>query len=211
MTDATVRDLEKSLRSSGRKGPAPVHLWNPPYCGEIGLRIAADGTWYYQDSPIGRKTLVKLYASVLRHDDDGRHYLVTPVEKIGIEVEDAPFLAVGMSVQGEGQEQTLSFRTNVDDAVTAGPDHPMRFEFDQENNGLKPYLHVRGRLEALVTRALTYDLVALALEAQIDGEPHLGIWSASQFFPICATGSGPTFRSGEIAPISEEIKPQEKG
>ena len=189
MTRPKVSDLEHMLKSSGRKGPPPVELWNPPYCGEIGLKIAVDGTWYYQDSPIGRKPLVKLFASVLRYDDDGRHYLVTPVEKIGIDVEDAPFLAVAMTVSGQGRDQKLTFRTNVDDTVDAGPDHPMRFDFDQANHGLKPYLHVRGRLEARVTRALCYDLVELASEKEIEGESYLGIWSAGRFFSIAPAGS----------------------
>lgn len=188
MTQPKVADIENVLTSRGIKGPPPVDLWNPPYCGEIGLRIAADGTWYYQGSPIGRKPLVRLFASVLRHDDDGRHYLVTPAEKIGIDVEDAPFLAVEMTVDGEGRDQTLTFRTNVDDKVSAGQDHPLRFEFDQDNNGLKPYLHVRGRLEARVTRALCYDLVELASEKDIKGEAHFGIWSAGQFFPLTRSG-----------------------
>lgn len=178
--------LESTLRRSESKGPAPVHLWNPPYCGEIGMRIARDGTWFYQGSPIGRAPLVKLFASVLRKDDDGRHYLVTPVEKIGVDVDDVPFLAVEMERSGEGQGQTLTFRTNVDDIVSVDAAHPMRFAFEAESDGLMPYILVRGALEARVTRALYYDLVELARTEPVDGVDHLGLWSAGAFFPMIA-------------------------
>ncbi len=184
MTHSKINDLENVLKTRGKERPPPARLWNPPYCGEIGLRIAADGTWYYRDSAIGREALVKLFASILRREDDGRHYLVTPVEKIGIDVEDAPFLAVEMIVQGRHQNQSLTFRTNVDDMVTAGPLHPLRFKTDRKNNGLKPYLHVRGCLEALVTRAVCYDLLESASEAMIEGETRSGIWSGGRFFPL---------------------------
>ncbi len=163
--------------------PAPVHLWNPPYCGEIGLAIAADGSWSYQGSPIGRRALVELFASVLRKDEDGRHYLVTPVEKIGIEVADAPFLAVAMRAEGQGAAQTLIFRTNLDEEVRADSQHPLRFERDPDNDGLRPYVLVRGRLEARLTRALAYDLVGLAMAQAGEGEG-LGVWSGGAFFPM---------------------------
>lgn len=175
--------VEAAARRLRKPGPAPVHLWNPPYCGEIGLRIAADGGWHYQGSPIRRQALVRLFASVLRKDADGRHYLVTPVEKIGIEVEDAPFLAVAMTVTGEGREQSLAFRTNVDDEASAGPDHPLRFARDAQNDGLLPYVLVRGGLEARLTRALAYDLVALAVTEESEAG-RLGVWSGGLFFPI---------------------------
>jgi len=162
----------------------PVHLWNPPYCGEIGLRIASDGTWSYLESPIGRASLVKLFASVLRKDEDGCHYLVTPVEKIGIEVEDSAFLAVEMAVRGQGKRQALALRTNLDDVVTAGPEHPLRFVKDMQTGGLKPYVLVRGRLEARLTRALTYDLVELGQVEAIDGEKAFGVWSGGSFFAM---------------------------
>lgn len=178
--------LERTLRRSKSRGPAPVHLWNPPYCGEIGMRIAADGTWFYQGSPIGRAALVQLFASVLRKDEDGRHYLVTPVEKIGVDVDDVPFLAVELDRTGEGAEQILSFRTNVDDHVTVDADHALRFEHDPVNGGLVPYILVRGRLEARVTRAIYYDLVEMAVTEDVDGVDHLGLWSARTFFPMAA-------------------------
>ncbi len=144
------------------------------------MKIATDGTWYYMNSPIGRAELVKLFASVLRHDEDGRHYLVTPVEKCAIKVEDAPFLAVRMQIQGSGQNQTISFETNVDDTVTADKDHPLRFEKEAATDGLKPYVLVRARLEALVTRALFYDLV----ESGSIEDGWYGVWSSGIFWPM---------------------------
>jgi uncharacterized protein len=175
--------IEAVLRDSANgPGPAPVDVWNPPYCGDIGLVIKADGTWLYQKSPIGRMPLVKLFARVLRHDLDGKHYLVTPVEKVDVKVEDAPFLAVEMDVAGEGREQVLRFRTNVDDVVTCGRHHPLRFVTDGQG-GLKPYLRIRGRLDALVTRALYYDLVELA-ETEDTGA--LVLWSDGTRFVLKA-------------------------
>jgi hypothetical protein len=182
--DATtnrISGLETLLKSQGGKGPAPVEKWNPPYCGDIGMAIRSDGVWLYQGSPIGRMPLVKLFAGVLRKDADGKHYLVTPVEKIDVAVADAPFLAVEMEVRASGRNQSLTFRTNVDDIVEAGPAHPIRFEVEEGSGGLKPYLLVRGRLEALATRALYYDLVELAVEETGLG---LGLWSGGAFFPM---------------------------
>ncbi|MDP8915850.1 MAG: DUF1285 domain-containing protein, partial [Pseudomonadota bacterium] len=142
----------------------PVERWNPPYCGEIDMRIAADGTWFYRGSPIGREALVRLFASILRREPDGRHVLVTPVERVGIEVEDAPFLAVQMATEGDGPERKLTFRTNVGDIVQAGPDCPLRFAAEPGTGGLKPYVRVRGGLEALLSRALARELVSIADE-----------------------------------------------
>jgi hypothetical protein len=181
-----ISGLEALIRAQAGKGPAPVERWDPPYCGDIGMRIRADGVWLYQGSPIGRMRLVKLFASVLRRDADGRHYLVTPAEKVDVAVEDAPFLAVEMQVAGSGRAQRLTFRTNVDDIVEAGPAHPIRFAVEPGSGGLKPYLLVRGRLEALVTRALYYDLVELAVEEVRDGRRQLGLWSSDAFFPMQA-------------------------
>ena len=175
-----IGGLEALVRAQAAKGPAPVEQWDPPYCGDIGLRIRSDGTWLYRDSPIARPALVKLFAGVLRKDADGRHYLVTPVEKIDVAVDDAPFLAVEMEVRGSGPSQTLIFRTNVDDIVEAGPAHPLRFAIERETGGLKPYLLVRGRLEALATRALAYDMADLAAEEK--GGP--GLWSGGRLFAI---------------------------
>src|SRR5688500_6765099 len=141
--------------ATGAKGPPPVERWNPPFCGDIDMRIAADGAWFYNGTPIGRPALVKLFASILRRDPE-RFVLVTPVERVGVAVEDAPFLAVEMAVDGEGPGREIAFRTNVDDLVRVDADHPLRFEKD-EAGGIQPYVRVRGDLWALVTRALTYD------------------------------------------------------
>ena len=165
------------------KGPPPLELWNPPFCGDIDMRIAADGTWFYQKSPIGRLALVKLFASVLKREGD-KHFLVTPVEKVGIVVEDAPFLAVEMKTSRDNTGQVLAFRTNVDDWVTARQGHALRFDLQPETGGLKPYLHVRRGLWAKVTRALFYDLVALGDEREVNGKAMFGVASQGEFFPM---------------------------
>jgi uncharacterized protein len=163
------------------KGPPPVERWNPPFCGDIDMRIATDGTWFYQKTPIGRPALVKLFASVLKREGD-KHFLVTPVEKVGIVVEDAPFLAVEMKTSSGDSGRVIEFRTNVDDWVAAGPGHALRFEQQRANGGLKPYLHVRRELWAKVTRALFYDLVALGEERDVDGKAMFGVASGGAFF-----------------------------
>jgi uncharacterized protein len=165
------------------KGPPPVERWNPPFCGDIDMRIAADGTWFYQKTPIGRLALVKLFASVLKREGD-KHFLVTPVEKVGIVVDDAPFLAVEMKTASGEEGRVLQFRTNVDDWVAAGPGHALRFELQPANGGLKPYLHVRRELWAKVTRPLFYDLVALGEEREVGGTMMFGVVSAGVFFAM---------------------------
>lgn len=177
--------LEALLKEQAGDRLPPVETWNPPYCGDIGMRIRNDGVWFYQGSPIGRKPLVRLFSRVLRRDEDGRHYLVTPVEKVDVAVDDAPFLAVEMEVSGAGEDQTLTFRTNVDDVVRCGPGHQLRFVEEMPGGGLKPYLLVRGRLEALVTRALYYDLVELAVPSGDDSDA-LVVWSEGVPFPVAA-------------------------
>lgn len=178
------RDAGNPLKGLGAaraaKGPPPVGLWNPPFCGDIDMRIAQDGTWFYMNSPIGRKPLVQLFSSVLRHDADGRYYLVTPVEKVGIRVDDAPFTAVRMEVAGKGHSQAIRFETNVDEAVTVDAAHTLRFAEEAGTGGLKPYVMVRDRLEALVTRSLFYDLAAAGTVE--DG--WFGVWSSGLFFPM---------------------------
>jgi uncharacterized protein len=165
------------------RGLPPVHLWNPPFCGDIDMRIAADGTWFYQKTPIGRPALVKLFASILKREGDN-YFLVTPVEKVGLIVEEVPFLAVELKVEHDARGQMLNFRTNVDDWVVAGPDHGLRFEPQAANGGLKPYLHVRRALWAKVTRALFYDLVELGEERVLDGRAMFGIVSNGEFFAM---------------------------
>jgi hypothetical protein len=173
--------IAASLPADKRKGPPPVHLWNPPFCGDIDMRIAADGTWFYQKTPIGRPALVRLFASVLKREGD-KYFLVTPVEKVGIAVADVPFLAVELD-SGQGPHgRVLKFRTNVDDWVACGPEHALRFEPESGTGGLKPYLHVRRELWARVTRALFYDLVALGEEREVDGRAMFGVASGAAFF-----------------------------
>ena len=174
------------IHTDGKTLP-PVHLWNPPFCGDIDMRIAADGTWFYMNSPIGRKPLYCLFSKVLRLDDDGKYYLVTPVEKCGIRVDDAPFLAIRMTVSGRGRAQSLVFETNCDDQVTVNANHPLRFADEAETEGLKPYVLVRANLEALVSRALFYDLAALGV---VEGT-WFGVWSAGEFYrmkPVAEIG-----------------------
>ena len=165
-----------------RKGPPPVERWNPAYCGEIDMRIAADGTWHYMGSPINRPALVRLFSTVLRKDPE-RYVLVTPVERVGIIVEDAPFLAVEMAVEGEGGGRQIAFRTNVDDLVQVGPERPLRFDLAADG-GVKPYVKVRGDLWARVTRALALDLIALGEEREADGGAVFGVSAGGLFFPI---------------------------
>jgi hypothetical protein len=179
-----LKGLGQARKSAGKKGLPPVHLWHPELCGDIDMRIARDGTWYYLGSPIGRKELVRLFSTVLRHDEDGVHYLVTPVEKCSVEVEDAPFLAVRMSVSGRGRDQVISFQTSVEDDVIVDGDHPLRFETEDGTDGLKPYVLVRARLEALVNRALFYDLVALGVVEPHKGQDWFGVWSSGTFWPM---------------------------
>jgi uncharacterized protein len=167
-----------------KRGPAPVERWNPPFCGDLDMEIRADGTWFYLGTPIGRMPLVQLFSTVLRRDDDGKTYLVTPVEKVGIRVEDAHFVAVEMNASGEGEDRVLTFRTNVGDVVEAGPEHPLRFVDEAETGGLKPYLHVRGRLEALVARPVMYELVEIGETVEIDGELMFAVRSRGEVFPI---------------------------
>jgi hypothetical protein len=165
------------------KGLPPVERWNPPFCGDIDMRIATDGTWFYQKTPIGRLPLVKLFASVLKREGD-KYFLVTPVEKVGIVVEDAPFLAVEMNTSADDAGRVLQFRTNVDDWIAAGPGHALRFELQPHTGGLKPYLHVRRHLWAKVTRALFYDLVALGEEREVGGKTMFGVFSQGEFFAM---------------------------
>ncbi len=179
-----LKELERAGQSGrGRKLP-PVEKWNPPSCGDIGMHIRADGLWYYQGTPIGRERLVRLFSTILRRDEDGIHYLVTPVEKVPVKVDDAPFLAVSMKREGKGRGQILTFRTNVGDETTASADHPMRFALHPETQEPRPYVHVRAALEARITRALFYDLVELGAEETRGNVRFFGIWSAKRFFPI---------------------------
>jgi uncharacterized protein len=165
------------------RGPPPVERWNPPFCGDIDMRIAGDGTWFYLKTPIGRLPLVKLFASVLKREGD-KYFLVTPVEKIGIQVDDAPFMAVELAVEEGATGRVLNFRTNVDDWVRCGPEQALRFEPEAKTGGLKPYLHVRRDLWAKVSRALFFDLVELGEEREVEGRAMFGVMSMGAFFAM---------------------------
>jgi hypothetical protein len=173
---ATLSIADAARLVAERKLP-PVDLWDPSHCGDSEMRIARDGTWFHQGSPIGRKEMVRLFSTVLRRESDGSHVLVTPVEKLDIAVEDAPFVAVELKREGSGEAASLAFRLNTDELVVAGPEHPLRFE--NQDDGPHPYLLVRGRLEALVARSIFYELAEIAL-----GEGHQppGVWSGGAFF-----------------------------
>ena len=178
--------LEAMIGRAARagKGAPPVESWNPDFCGDLDMEIKADGTWFYLGTPIGRMPLVQLFSSVLRKDEDGKTYLVTPVEKVGIRIEDAPFVAVEMDAGRKDGEQVLTFRTNVGDVVEAGPDHRMRFVDEDRTDGLKPYVHVRGRLEALLARPVLYELAELGEEVDVGGRRMFAVRSKGEIFPI---------------------------
>ncbi|MDE3079958.1 MAG: DUF1285 domain-containing protein [Paracoccaceae bacterium] len=165
------------------RGPAPVHLWNPPFCGDLDMRIARDGTWFYLGTPIGRPALVKLFSNILRKDGD-RYFLVTPVEKVGITVDDAPFVAVDFTTEGTGRDQVLTFTTHVGDSAVAGPDHPIRVIRDPATGEPSPYVLIRANLEALIDRKSFYRLVELGTEEEHEGTRCFGLWSSGRFFPV---------------------------
>jgi len=172
-------DLAASVRAAKPRGLPPVHLWNPPFCGDLDIRIARDGSWSYLGSPITRPGLVKLFSSILKKEGE-RFFLVTPVEKVGITVEDAPFVAVDFTVAGQGQDQVLTFETQVGDMVEAGAEFPIRVDRQNESDEPSPYVLVRSNLEALIDRKSFYRLVDL-------GEHHddwFGVWSGGTFFPM---------------------------
>jgi uncharacterized protein len=175
--------LAASVQAASKKGPPPVHLWNPPFCGDIDMRIARDGTWFYMGTPIGRAGLVKLFSGIIKREE-GKYYLVTPVEKVGIVVDDAPFLAVDFTVDGAGTDQVIRFVTHVDDQVTAGPDHPIRVDRDPTTGEPSPYVLVRADLWALIDRKSFYRLIDIGDHAMHDGKSWFGLWSSGRFFPV---------------------------
>lgn len=166
-----------------RKKP-PVHLWNPPFCGQIDMRIARNGSWHYMGSPIPRPAMVKLFASILRREPDDSYVLVTPVEKCAIRVDDAPFLAVEATVAGDSDKRQVVFRTNVDDVVPLDAEHPLRVAINPGTGEPSPYVLVRDRLEALIARPVYYQLVDMAEERVVDGKAMLGVQSAGKFFAL---------------------------
>lgn len=183
-----MKPSAESLASSARaamksRGPAPVHLWNPPFCGDLDIRIARDGTWFYMGTPIGRIELVRLFSTILKREGDA-YFLVTPVEKVGITVDDAPFVAVDFEVSGTGSTQSLTFETQVGERVTAGPDAPIRMTRDAQTDEPAPYVLVRDNLEALIDRKSFYRLAELGTISRQEGADWFGLWSQGRFFPL---------------------------
>lgn len=177
--DFTGLSLSEIARLAAEKKLPPVDQWNPTHCGDSAMRIARDGTWFHEGSPIGRPAMVQLFSTILRREPDGRHVLVTPVEKLDIHVEDAPFIAVELRSEGEGRDRSLAFRLNTGDLVVAGPDHSLRI--DARDDGPHPYLHVRSGLEARIARPVYYELAELALAEAVDPP---GLWSNGAFFSL---------------------------
>ncbi len=186
----SAENLAAAAKAAGKKGPPPVHLWNPPFCGDIDMEIRRDGTWFYLGTPMGRMGLVKLFSSIIRKDGDD-YFLVTPVEKVGIRVVDAPFVATDFSVAGVGRDQVLTFTTHVDDEAVAGPDHPIRVVRDRDTGEPSPYVHIRANLEALIDRKSFYRLIDLCVHEDHDGARWFGLWSSGRFFPVIPSAELP--------------------
>ena len=179
----SAESIASVAKNISKKGTPPVHLWDPPFCGDLDIRIARDGTWYYLGTPIGRFELVKLFSSILRKDED-KYFLVTPVEKVGIKVDDAPFIAVDFSITGRGSNQTLIFETQVGDRATLNKKNKLRVSIDQNSSEPKPYIHIRSGLEALIDRKSFYRLIEIGSVKTYKNDEWFGIWSDKNFFPI---------------------------
>src|SRR6056300_144679 len=179
----TAEGLAASARAATKKGLPPVHLWNPPHCGDLDMRIARDGTWFYLGTPTGRKELVRLFSTILRKDAD-KYFLVTPVEKVGITVDDAPFVAMDFMVKNAGPDQEICFETHVGDFTTANSENPIRVMRDPQTDEPAPYVHVRAGLEALIDRKSFYRLIEIGTHDTHQGESWFGLRSGRQFFPI---------------------------
>lgn len=179
----SAESLAASANAAAKGGLPPVEKWDPPFCGDLDMRIARDGTWFYLGTPIGRPALVRLFSSILKREGD-RYFLVTPVEKVGIRVDDAPFLAVDVEAEGQGRDAALTFTTQVGDRVTAGPAHPIRVERDPDSGEPSPYVLVRRNLEALIDRKTFYRLVDLGAHEDHGGTLWFGLWSGGVFFPV---------------------------
>ena len=184
----SLQDLMKALADT-EDGQRPVEKWNPEYCGEMDMVIKADGSWWHEGSQITRRGLIDLFASILRKDEDGETYLVTPVEKIKIAVQRAPFVAIRADIEGEGEAQRIFFTTNLDEVVEAGPENPIRVETDPETLEPAPFVTVRGRLEASLKRSVFYELVEHAVERDTAEGKQLGIWANAVFFPLGPAGA----------------------
>lgn len=177
--DISSMSLAEIAQAVAEKRLPPVEHWNPKHCGHSTMQIKVDGTWFHEGSPIGRPAMVRLFSTILRREFDGTYVLVTPVEKLDIDVDDVPFIAVEVTSKGEGRDRMLAFRTNVDDVVIAGPDHPLRFV--QCEDGPRPYILVRGGLEARIARSVYYELAQMAID---DDAAPIGLWSDNTFFPL---------------------------
>lgn len=186
----SAEGLAAAASVAAKRGLPPVHLWNPPHCGDIGMEIRRDGTWFYQGTPIGRAPLVRLFSTILRKDPD-EYVLVTPAEKVTVHVEDVPFIAQDAEVTGKGEGQEITFTTNVGDSVTAGPDHPIRVERDAETGEPAPYVLVRAALEARIDRKTFYRLVEIGEHAERDGVRWFGFRSGGAFFPVIPSAELP--------------------
>jgi uncharacterized protein len=186
----SAEGLVASVQAATKKGTPPVHLWNPPFCGDIDMRIRRDGVWFHEGTPIGRPGLVKLFSSILKREGD-RYFLVTPVEKVGIVVEDAPMVAVDFTVDGAGEAQVLTFHTLTEDVVAAGSANPIRVKRDAQTGEPSPYVLIRANLEALVDRKSFYRLIDLGVHAVHEGQRWFGVWSSGQFFPVILSSELP--------------------
>lgn len=182
--------LAASVKAATKKGPPPVHLWNPPFCGELDIRIARDGTWFYLGTPFTRLPLVNLFSSILRAED-GRYVLVTPVEKVGIQVDDLPLHATDFIVEGTGRDQTLTFHTKTEDEATAGPDHPLLIPRDALTGEPAPQILIRPGLAARIDRKSFYRLVDLGVHEPLDGQSWFGVWSSGAFYPMIPSNELP--------------------
>lgn len=180
---AADRLAAEAAKAAKTGGLPPVHLWNPPFCGDLDIRIKRDGTWFYLGTPIGRAPLVRLFSTILKREGD-RFFLVTPVEKVGITVDDAPFVAVDVAATGRGRDQVLEFETNVGDRAAAGEGHALRVDRDPETGEPAPYVHIRAGLEALIDRKTFYRLVELGVDEPHEGESWFGLWSGGRFWPV---------------------------
>ena len=186
----SAEGIAASVKATKGRGLPPVEKWDPPFCGDLDMRIARDGTWFYLGTPIGRPELVKLFSSILRKDG-ADYFLVTPVEKVGITVDDAPFVAVDFEATGDGPDQVLTFTTHVGDMAIAGPDHPIRVARDPETGEPSPYVLIRRNLEALIDRKSFYRLIEVCEHREIEGTRWFGVLSRGEFFPIIPSAELP--------------------
>jgi uncharacterized protein len=181
--DGLAASVQAAARATGAKGAPPVHLWNPPFCGDLDIRIARDGTWFYLGTPIGRAPLVRLFSSILKREGE-RFFLVTPVEKVGITVEDAPLFVVDFTLDEPGPDQTITFHTRTEDDAVCGPDHPLRVAYVVGKDEPAPYVLIRPGLEARIDRKSFYRLVEIGTIEPLDGTDWFGVRSSQQFFPM---------------------------